>query len=98
MSWYDAAAYCNWLSEQEGIPKLQWCYEPNKDGNYAEGMKMASDYLKRLGYRLPSEAEWEYACRADADTGFSFGESVELVGKYAWFVVNSFSKLILWGR
>ena len=41
VSWYDAAAYCNWLSEQEGIPKEQWCYEPNKEGKYAEGMKMA---------------------------------------------------------
>ena len=28
-TWYEAAAYCNWLSEQEGIPKDQWCYEPN---------------------------------------------------------------------
>ena len=29
MTWYEAAAYCNWLSEQEGIAKEQWCYEPN---------------------------------------------------------------------
>src|SRR5260370_866942 len=27
VTWYDAAAYCNWLSEQEGIPPDQWCYE-----------------------------------------------------------------------
>ena len=47
VSWYDAAAYCNWLSEQEGIAKEQWCYEPNKEGQYAEGMKMAANYLQR---------------------------------------------------
>jgi formylglycine-generating enzyme required for sulfatase activity len=89
VSWYDAAAYCNWLSEQEGIPKEQWCYEPNKEGKFAEGMKMAPNYLKRTGYRLPTEGEWEYGCRAGAVTEYSFGEPAELLGKYAWFSSNS---------
>jgi formylglycine-generating enzyme required for sulfatase activity len=89
VTWYDAAAYCNWLSEQEGIPKGQWCYEPNEKGEYAEGMKMAANYLQRTGYRLPTGLEWEYACRAGADTSFSFGEQEDLVGKYAWFAGNS---------
>ena len=43
--WYEAAAYCNWLSRQEGMPEDQWCYVPNVAGEYAEGMKMAPDYL-----------------------------------------------------
>ena len=38
MTWYEAAAYCNWLSEQEGLPKDQWCYLPVEGGAYAEGM------------------------------------------------------------
>jgi formylglycine-generating enzyme required for sulfatase activity len=89
VTWYEAAAYCNWLSEQEGIPKDQWCYEANQEGKYAAGMRMAAHYLQRTGYRLPTEAEWEYACRADAETDFSFGQAVELVGKYAWYNGNS---------
>jgi formylglycine-generating enzyme required for sulfatase activity len=92
VSWYDAAAYCNWLSEQEGIPKEQWCYEPNKEGKYNEGMKLAPNYLKRTGYRIPTEGEWEYGCRAGAVTRFSCGDSEELLDKYAWFTVNSRNK------
>ncbi len=40
VSWFDAAAYCNWLSEVEGIPREQWCYEPNLSGDFGEGMKL----------------------------------------------------------
>jgi len=83
--WYDAAAYCNWLSEQEGIPRGQWCYLPNAAGRYAEGMATAPDFLERTGYRLPTDAEWEAACRAGAGTEYSFGVSVELLGRYGWY-------------
>jgi eukaryotic-like serine/threonine-protein kinase len=89
VSWYDAAAYCNWLSDREGLPKDEWCYLPNEKGEFAEGMKMAPDYLKRTGYRLPTEAEWEFACRAESSTKWSFGEAEELLEKYAWYISNS---------
>jgi hypothetical protein len=89
MTWYEAAAYCNWLSEAEGLPKTEWCYEPNPDGQYAAGMKLAPDCLHRTGYRLPTQAEWEYAGRAGSDTSRYYGESADLLVKYAWHMLNS---------
>ena len=87
--WYTAAHYCNWLSEQEGLPKDQWCYLPNEAGAYAEGMSIPADVLERTGYRLPTEAEWEYACRAGAVTSRYYGHSIDLLDAYARYQANS---------
>jgi formylglycine-generating enzyme required for sulfatase activity len=84
--WYEAAAYCNWLSQQEGIPEDQWCYKTNARGQV---VKLRENYLSLTGYRLPTEAEMESACRAGAVTSRYYGESEELLARYGWYFQNS---------
>lgn len=87
--WYEAAAYCNWLSEQEGIPSNDWCFEPDDQGEFGSGLKVKPNFLELSGYRLPTEQEWEFACRAGTTSGRYYGLSEELLPRYAWYKENS---------
>jgi formylglycine-generating enzyme required for sulfatase activity len=87
VTWHEAAQYCRWLSQQEGIPEEQMCYPPVEA--IQPGMSFSEDCLSRAGYRLPTQAEWEIGCRAGTRTSRFFGESSEMLPNYAWFDMNS---------
>jgi formylglycine-generating enzyme required for sulfatase activity len=75
--WRDAKQYCNERSRAEGLPP---CYnEKTPDWN--------CDYAA-AGYRLPTEAEWEYACRAGTTGAFDF-DAPDRLRQFAWFAGNA---------
>jgi sulfatase modifying factor 1 len=78
VSWYDAIEFCNRLSEREGLTPAY-----RRDGDNVS-WDTATD-----GYRLLTEAEWEYACRAGTRTRYSFGDDESKLGEYAWYSENS---------
>jgi hypothetical protein len=86
LNYFEAAAFCNWLSEREQIPPDQWSYLPGK----SKGVwVLAPDYRRRAGYRLPTSPEWEYLARAGTGTDRYFGRGLAHLDDYAWHRGNS---------
>lgn len=84
VSWYDAISFCNRLSRQAGFDP---CYETSDDGEHVDCDWEAN------GYRLPTEAEWQYACKAGT-AGYRYGD----LDRIGWYEGNSGGRIRAVGK
>ena len=86
VTWHEAAAYCNWLSEKTRIENTTPAYPDQPSYSVADNDHYGN--LESRGYRLPTTAEWEFACRGGSKTDVYMG-SRDWINVFEWTIENS---------